>query len=366
MNFLLRHTGSIKAKLFIGFTLISVITLLAMSLLSMFPMRRMEESLRRIGHSNFQALIRISIIKDAQSRILASERTLLIRQLADQEIRRENYDTIKNAYNRADEAAKDFESLLANQTQLDGWEKFRAAWDIWRRKQNELLDLLRNQDALLAEGVRGGRQFDRVANQAFDMAFSELRDFRRQAAALLDDLVVMMQNYAKEAVESSLASAHTNEFWQILSSLAALAGSLIISFWLSVLISHPILQGVKRIVQVADGNLSQDMDASDLAQSGESGLLANAIQKLIESQRREVGVFKAIAGGDYTCSLHLRSRQDELGLAVRRMIGMTNETLSRVNQAVSQVTTGAGAINNASQSLSQGAIETAASLEEIS
>jgi methyl-accepting chemotaxis protein len=48
------------------------------------------------------------------------------------------------------------------------------------------------------------------------------------------------------------------------------------------------------------------------------------------------------------------------------MLNITNEMLAQVNVAVSQVTHGAGAINNASQSLSQGAIETASSLEEIS
>ena len=366
MNFLLRHVGSIKAKLFIGFTLISVVTVLAVSILSMLPMHRIEMSLRSLGHGNFQALIRINVIRDAQSRILASERTLLIRQLSDQKIRRENYASIENSFRRAEEASSGFEALLGTPFLVECWEKFRAAWEMWSQKQNELLDMLRNQDALLAEGVQSGRQFDRVANQAFDAAFSELRDFRNQSSDLLDDLVDMLQKNAQEELESSLTSLRSNEFWQLMFSLVAFIGSLAFSFWLSIRISRPILQAVNHIVQVADGNLTQNMNTGDLAQTGESGLLANAIQKLIESQRREVRIFKTIAGGDYTCSMRLRSDQDELGQAVRRMIGITNETLSRVNLAVSQVAAGAGTINNASQSLSQGAIETAASLEEIS
>ncbi|MCC8107532.1 MAG: methyl-accepting chemotaxis protein [Planctomycetes bacterium] len=365
MRFLRSLTASIKAKLFFSFGLISVIVLIA-GISSMVPFRRLETSMRHIGHDNLQSLLRISTIKGAQSQIMAAERTLLIRQLSDQDIRRQNYDDIQSAYQDAHTAAEGFERLGLTPEQLASWQSFRAAWDAWAVKQGELLEILHKQEELLSQGIRGGRQFDRIANQAFDLAFTDLRQLRDQANRHLDELVAMIRDNAVEAVDSSLQTAQNYFRWQISIVIGAFALSIILGFWLSRRITNPILSSVGHIARVADGNLRQDVEPSLLEQAGETGLLANAIQSLIKSQRKEVGVFQSIANGDYTSSLELRSNQDDLGRAVGQMLDVTNETLAQVNVAVTQVTSGAGSINNASQILSQGAIETASSLEEIS
>ncbi len=365
MKFLKSLMASIKAKLFLSFAAISIIALAA-GISGIIPFSQLENSLRQIGHDNIQSLLRISRIKDAQSQIVFAERTLLIRQLSDQAIRKDNYDMIHAAYKEAAEASEGFETLLRSEEKLEAWRNFRHYWDAWITKQEELMDILGKQEELLAQGIRGGRQFDRIANQAFDLAFSELRDFRNQANMHLDELVNLIRDTAVAAVDSSLESAAATIRWQMYFVIAAFIGSLLLSFWLSTRISTPVLRSVNYITEVADGNLRYNVEPYLLNQSGEIGLLAAAIQKLIERQRNEVGIFKAIADGDYTSTIPLRSSQDELGKAVGQMLDVTNEALAQVNVAVTQVTYGAGAINNASQTLSQGAIETASSLEEIS
>ena len=365
MEFLRKITASIKAKLFLSFLCIAIIALLA-GFFSMIPFSRLEGAMRQIGHANLPSLLRISTIKEAQSQIMAAERTLLIRQLSDQEIRNDNYRIIETSISEAEEAAKDFESLGLSPEQLAAWRSFRTAWETWKTKQNELLDILHKQEELLSQGIRGGRQFDRIANQAFDLAFSELREYRDQANNHLDELVNMIRDNAVEAVDETLLSAQTYFRWQALFLFAAFFLSIVLGLLLAGRITNPILKSVGHITRVADGNLRHDVEPALLAQRGEIGLLSAAVQKLIESQRREVGIFKAIANGDYTGLIELRSNQDELGQSVGQMMDVTNETLAQVNVAVSQVTYGASAINNASQTLSQGAIETASSLEEIS
>ena len=365
MRTLRKLTASIKAKLFFSFLFISMIALLG-GAMTTIPFRSLENSLLQIGHDNLQSLLRISIIKDAQSQIMAAERTLLIRQLSDQNIRNENYQIIDKAYEDAQKASEGFEQLGLTPEQLRTWRSFREAWNAWSAKQGELREILHKQEELLSQGIRGGRQFDRIANQAFDLAFSELREYRDQANHHLDELVDMIRDNAKTAVNVSLATAQTYRKWQQGFLVAAFFLSIAFGMWLSGLIAKPILKGVGYITRVADGNLRHDVEPTLLNQSGETGLLANAIQKLIESQRREVSVFKSIAAGDYTSSIELRSNQDELGQAVGQMLNVTNDALGQVNVAANQVTYGASAINNASQTLSQGAIETASSLEEIS
>ncbi len=365
MDLLKRLTASIRSKLFFSFLLISLIALGAGGM-SMIPFRSLESSLLHIGHENLQSLLRISAIKEAQSQIMAAERTLLIRQLADQDIRNENYRTIETSYEEARAASEGFEELDLTPEQLDAWNSFRGSWDAWLVKQDELLGILRKQEELLEQGIRGGRQFDRIANEAFDLAFSELREYRSQANHYLDVLVEMIRDNAVDAVNDSLDTAQTFSRWQVAFLIAAFLLSMLLGLWLSGKIANPILKSVHYIALVAAGNLRVDVEPDLRLQQGEIGMLAKAVQSLIESQRQEVGVFQAIAGGNYTGSMKMRSNQDELGQAVGQMLDVTNDALAQVNVAAGQVAYGAGAINSASQTLSQGAIETASSLEEIS
>ena len=365
MDFFWRWTTSIKAKLLLVFTFISLIVLAA-GVSSIIPFYRLEKSMRQIGHDNIQSLLRISDIKEAKAQIMVAERTLLIRQLADHNLRQENYSNIEKAYHNANNAANGFENFSLTHDQLLAWNSFRRYWDSCTAKHDELMDILRKQEELLDQGVREGSQFDRIANQAFDLAFSELRELRNDANNSLDSLVIMIRDGAVTAMNESLHVAQSNIRNQIFFVLATFLGALTLSFWLSIRISRPILQSVSHITQVANGNIRQNIEPSMLTQRGEIGLLVNAIQKLIESNRRETVVFKSIANGDYTSLVELRSNQDELGLAVGQMLNVTNEALGKVNSAVTQVTLSASAINNASQSLSEGAIEIASSLEEIS
>ncbi len=365
MDFFLKITASIRGKLFLSFICIAVIALMA-GLFSMIPFTHLEAAMSQIGHDNLQSLLRISAIKESQSQIMAAERMLLIRQMADQDIRNDSYRIIEESVREAESAAEGFDTLGLSPEQLDAWRAFRAAWAACREKQQELLGVLHKQEELLSRGIRGGRQFDRIANQAFDLAFSELREHRNQVNASLGALVDMIRDTAVSAVDETIHTARTYFKWQALFLAAAFAFSIILGLWISERISRPILKSVGHIARAADGNLRGDVEPELLGRRGEIGLLSGAVQRLIESQRKEVGVFKAIANGDYTGSIEMRSSQDELGHAVDRMLDVTNETLAQVNVAVSQVTYGSGAINNASQTLSRGAIETASSLEEIS
>ncbi|MDR0362580.1 MAG: methyl-accepting chemotaxis protein [Planctomycetota bacterium] len=365
MEFIRQMTASVKVKLIAGFLFVSLISIVA-GAFGILPINRLEANLTHIGHANLQAVLLIDKIKEAQSKVVIAERTLLIRQLANQEIRRENYDSMAAADADADQAAAEFERLNHSAEVLSAWRAFRQAWSVWKEKQAELLLVLEEQEKLLSQGIRGGRQFDRFSNHAFELAFSDVNDSRIHSTQHLTGLVELIRNGAVDSVNQSLETARTSVLWQISLLAVAFVASVIIGVMMSLRITRPILKSVHHIARVASGNLQSDVEGDLLAERGEIGLLARAIQKLIESSRMEVAIAERVANGDYTGSVAMRSEHDELGQAVRKMLDVTKEALSKVDVAVSQVTYGAGAINSASQSLSQGAMETASSLEEIS
>jgi methyl-accepting chemotaxis protein len=103
-----------------------------------------------------------------------------------------------------------------------------------------------------------------------------------------------------------------------------------------------------------------------LARGDEIAQLGLVMEEVIEFQRKEVQMTGRLANGDWNVEIPLRSDQDELGKALQEMVSQMNHTLHSVNRAAIQVSEGSTEISGTSQSLSQGATESAAAVQEIS
>ncbi|RJP77156.1 MAG: HAMP domain-containing protein [Desulfobacteraceae bacterium] len=131
-------------------------------------------------------------------------------------------------------------------------------------------------------------------------------------------------------------------------------------------VSRPIAAAVDQLDAIATkGDLSSEVPAEYLNRRDEIGRLSQAMQGLIDFQRKEQSMAGEMAVGNWDLDIPLRSDRDELGKALRAMTEQVNDTLSRVRSAVEEVNSGSMQIADASQTLSQGATESAASLEEI-
>lgn len=98
----------------------------------------------------------------------------------------------------------------------------------------------------------------------------------------------------------------------------------------------------------------------------EIGVLADAFRAMAASQIMKIDLTEQIAQGDLTCEVALASDQDRLGLALDEMISSLNSVIVQIDETTSQVVQKSDQMFNASQSLSEGAIQSASSLEEIS
>ena len=133
------------------------------------------------------------------------------------------------------------------------------------------------------------------------------------------------------------------------------------------LVIRPIHAGVSYLESVAArGDLSGNVAPAYLQRGDEIGHLSNAIQGLINYQRKEQAMTGEMAAGNWALETVLRSERDDLGRAMQTLVEKINQSLSRVRSSVEEVSNGTSQIADAAQSLSQGATESAASLEQIS
>lgn len=95
------------------------------------------------------------------------------------------------------------------------------------------------------------------------------------------------------------------------------------------------------------------------------GELMDEYKEMADATREEAEIADRISKGDLTVEVELRSDQDILGKAFKRLLENNNENLGSIRESTMQLTIGAEHVANASQSLAQGSTEQASALEQI-
>ena len=156
-------------------------------------------------------------------------------------------------------------------------------------------------------------------------------------------------------------------FSVLASILAGILVAPVLALWVSRSISRPIVMGVHQLTAMADANCRlaetvQIMAGGDLSRDLRTDIssvaLGGSAQQAFSSRSDEIGVlFRSLA--------HLETQMNSLASGLRAMSENMGASLLRVASVTEEVYGGSGEIAKASQTLSQGATETAASLEEI-
>jgi methyl-accepting chemotaxis protein len=137
---------TIQRKLILGFTAVAVLCAIV-GYVGWNGVGRLEENIQQAGRTNFSALQAISDLKESQLTIKVSERTLLNASL-DLEKRREEYEQINSAFQRADSAINSYKSLPHSEEEIGAWQEFEENWAAWRLDIEEFVKLSSNIDAI--------------------------------------------------------------------------------------------------------------------------------------------------------------------------------------------------------------------------
>ncbi|MHC4872679.1 MAG: bacteriohemerythrin [Planctomycetota bacterium] len=113
------------------------------------------------------------------------------------------------------------------------------------------------------------------------------------------------------------------------------------------------------------GKDCRDCEVWKSAKSDEFDEMGSALNAVVEELAIRAKLATRIAEGDLTEDVNLASDADTLGKAFQNMLDSLRQIVTSIHLAAEQVNSGAQQINGASQALSQGATQSAASLEEI-
>lgn len=179
----------------------------------------------------------------------------------------------------------------------------------------------------------------------------------------MDKLISLRMDAAKQTSQTNDATAII--LTVILCVVVALGTivALYLGLKISKMISNPISQVVSAAKKIALGHV--DVDLKDIDSKDETGQLADAFTQMLQGIREQVLIAEEISNGDFTKEVPLRSQEDVLGLALRKIENDLNRTLLLINISADQVNTGAEQVSSGAQALASGSTEQAATVEEL-
>jgi len=155
---------------------------------------------------------------------------------------------------------------------------------------------------------------------------------------------------------------HDSAIWQIIVSIGVIVFALALLWWMARSIAKPVKAAAELADTISLGDFSKRLN---LTSHDEVGHLARSLDTMAEGLEKTAEVAEAIAQGDLTKEVRVASEYDQLGNALKEMLTNLREMVGNIQLAGEQIAAGSGEIADASQALSQGATESASSLEEV-
>lgn len=251
-----------------------------------------------------------------------------------------------------------------------GSEKFLSSIEAYRKTISipESFTLLDESVSLFNESFKPAVEkcMDEAKAGNETAAWEALLQETNNIQKMFDNFNKLIDNRMDEAGKTN-DSNHDTALWLtvILVLFVALGAGIAVFLGarISKMISQPIEQVVDAANRIALGHV--DVELGNIDSKDETGQLAKAFTKMIDSIGKQVDAAERISNGDFTNEVPLRSDQDILGLALQKIRKDLNHTLLLISTASDQVNAGAEQVSSAAQALASGTAEQAATVEEL-
>lgn len=227
------------------------------------------------------------------------------------------YDTDKQSYmdqaanqlTKIDSQVEQYRVTISDSTDQANFDAMKAAYESYKSDVNEILDAAKS-------GV------------SRDELFKVLKSKNGNGSVAADKFAVVTERndtLAKQQLSKDKTSAMVSIFLMIGVIVASFAFAMFLSFFISGLISKPIQKfaAFGELLAVGDIDMSKVIDEKDLMlklRKDEVGILAASFNKLSAGTTKQAEEMQAIANGDLTVNVTVRSENDVIGKALQNLV----------------------------------------------
>ncbi len=240
-------------KILAGFGVVTVISAL-MGIVGYWGLHEVAKDLDELGDNRLPSVQSLLTMSESQNKILVGERGLTNRRMMEPAIRKAQYDYIEKAWKRADEAWKVYEPLPQTQEETVMWKAFVPKWETWKKADQQVVDISREKDGLVASGV--GLDDKRVValdSKAYAASLESRKKFL-EAEGVLSKLVELNIKLGHDANKAGERESSRDKIVLAVALFAAILLSLLIGLYLKrnvVAILDSLLNESKRLTEAA-------------------------------------------------------------------------------------------------------------------
>ncbi len=170
-------TMKFGTKIITGFALVVLITAI-MGSVGIYGMREIAKDLGELGDNRLPSVQSLLLMSESMNRVMVAERGLIIRRLMVPQIRKAQYDYADKALKKADEAWKIYEPLPQTKEEAVMWKGFVPKWEAWKKAHQQVVDLSREIDRIIASGVNlNDARIDAIDAKVFDASLDSRKIF---------------------------------------------------------------------------------------------------------------------------------------------------------------------------------------------
>ncbi len=263
-------------KLLSGFLLVALVTI-AMGLVGFKGMSDIMEQSIEVGHNRLPSVQALLTIGESQMTILAAERGLTNSRMTAPEVREAQYKIMAEAWEQVEAAWKVYEPLPQTPEEAVLWKDFVLRWEAWKNSQRKVVDLAKERDSLIAEGVPSSDPRISALDVTTVEASLTARDSILPAMKLLKEIIALNEKVAKEAVARADVHERNARIVIIVAMLLAVLLSVGIGVFITRLITVPIKSLGENAEKIAEGDLSVVIAYES---ADEIGHLADSFRKM--------------------------------------------------------------------------------------
>lgn len=274
----------------------------------------------------------------------------------------ENFDDTRkmNVKDSVDEYSEEFKQLLISIEKTNATELEREEFDKIKNDINEYEPII---DRVLELGLE---KKNKQASQIM----------KNQASPIVEILTVDISELLQIKIDNCNNLVKKLKILKIISIMIILISigitfglAIFLAKYISNLISEPIEKMNKIAKQMAEGNLEVEIDVTSKDEIGE---LANSFSAMLVTLKAYITEIANILGFVSKGNLNVFTKEEykgnfiEIKNSLHNIIVSLNEVFSEIKQATNQVTGSAEQATSMSQVLSEGTIEQASSIQELS